>query len=228
MTPSLSRLKELRDRSLFSTSHLRDPNQVRLLQSSMDRCVLHKHCRVGGTQHPLGCCYPPHAEPMLRRCQLRCPHHLGPLRICGDSCFFDHLYRPYGCSRRRSINGVDFLVLRFCWWLPAICPLVSILATVVTLAFKLGATFLVRQGVLRLTLALGLALGLIELAVFRCVAGTSPHFGLSQKREMPGLRSSCRLKRFRDSHLRTLGFVVPTQSIGPKSSLHFENAKEVA
>ena len=70
---------------------------------------------------------------------------------------------------------MDFLVLRFCQTLPAVYPLVTLLAAAATLAFKLGRTVLVSRGDLRLTLTLGLALDLIELAVFRCVAGTSAH-----------------------------------------------------
>ena len=64
--------------------------------------------------------------------------------------------------RRRSINGVDFLVFRFCQTLPAVCPLVASLATVATLTFKLGGTALVSRA-LCLSLALALALTLIEL-----------------------------------------------------------------
>ena len=53
MTPSLSCLKESRDLSRLSTGHSRDPNHVHLEQNSMDRCVLRKRCRAGGTdQHP--------------------------------------------------------------------------------------------------------------------------------------------------------------------------------
>ena len=59
--------------------------------------------------------------------------------------------------------------------LPTVCTLVTFLATVATLSFKLGWSVLVRLGVLRFALALGLALGLIKLAVFHCVAGTSAH-----------------------------------------------------
>ena len=50
----------------------------------------------------------------------------------------------------------------------------AFLATVATLTFKVGWTILVGR-VLCLFLALALALTLIELAVFRCVAGTSAH-----------------------------------------------------
>ena len=89
-TPSLSCQKESRDHSRFSTAHSREPSHVHLQRSSMDKCALHKHCRVGGTQHPLPCCCPPHSEPMLRRCQLHRPHrtsrhkfllHRSPLHV---------------------------------------------------------------------------------------------------------------------------------------------------
>ena len=40
---------------------------------------------------------------------------------------------------------------------------------------------------------------------------------------MPGLRSLCRLRRFQDFHLRTLGFVVPTQSIDPRTCLRHDS-----
>ena len=56
----------------------------------------------------------------------------------------------------------------------------------------------------------------------------SAHFGLTRVRVMPGLQFSCHLRRFRDSHLPALGFVAPTQSIDPKSSLRFENPNQVA
>ena len=42
---------------------------------------------------------------------------------------------------------------------------------------------------------------------------------------MPGLQSSCHLRRFRDFHLRTLGFVVPTHSIGPKKFAAFRESQ---
>ena len=45
---------------------------------------------------------------------------------------------------------------------------------------------------------------------------------------MPGLRSSCRLRRSQDFHHRPLGFVVPTQSIGPITcSPHLESPNQV-
>ena len=67
-----------------------------------------------------------------------------------------------------SINGVDFLVFRFCQTPPAVCPL-AFLAAVATLTFELGGTVLVSL------LLWPLPPTLIELAVFRCVAGTSAH-----------------------------------------------------
>ena len=73
-----------------------------------------------------------------------------------------------------AVDGVDF-VLHLCQTLPAFWPLVTFLATVGTLAFKLGWSVLVRRGVLRFALALGLDLGLIKLPLLRCVAGTSAH-----------------------------------------------------
>ena len=61
--------------------------------------------------------------------------------IATCSCFIDHLcfsHCRHRCRRRRSINGVDLLVFRFCQTFPTVCPLVTFLATVATLAFKLG------------------------------------------------------------------------------------------
>ena len=97
---------------------------------------------------------------MLRRCQLHRPHHW-----TSRHKFLLHRSPPcqfllHRSSRQRPINGVDFLVLRFCQTLPAFCPLVTLLATVATLAFKLGWTVLVSQGALRLALALALGLAL--------------------------------------------------------------------
>ena len=63
---TLSCLKELRDRSRFSTAHSRDPNHVFLQQRSTDRCVLHNRCQEGGIQHPQVCRFPPHSEPTFQ------------------------------------------------------------------------------------------------------------------------------------------------------------------
>ena len=63
MTLPLSGLKELRDHSRFSSAHSRDPIKVPL------KCVFHKRCRAGRAQHQLACCFPPHSEPMLQKCQ---------------------------------------------------------------------------------------------------------------------------------------------------------------
>ena len=67
-----------------------------------------------------------------------------------------------------------FLVFRFCQTLLAVCPLVGFLATVATLVLELGGAVLVSR-TFCFPFGLALALALIELAVFRFVAGTSAH-----------------------------------------------------
>ena len=126
---------------------------------------------------------------MLRKCELRCHHHLTNaykfLLHRSLSCVFHSRSRR---SRRRSMNVAHF---RFCQTLPTVCPLVAFLATVATLALEHGGGVLV-SGTLCFPVGLALVLGLIELAVFRCVAGTFTHeaflsFCLCQRRQRPSV-----------------------------------------
>ena len=93
-----------------------------------------------------------------------------------SSCFV-YLPNVFHCrhrrTRRRSVNVADFIVFRFCQTFLAVCPLVAFLATMAKLTFKLGGTVPFNRGSLRLSFALAFALGLIELAIFRCVVETS-------------------------------------------------------
>ena len=58
-----------------------------------------------------------------------------------------------------AVDGVDFLVFRICQALPAVFPLVTFLATMAALAFKLGWSVLVSRGTLCLSLAFAAWLG---------------------------------------------------------------------
>ena len=133
-TPSLSCPNGSRDHSRFSTAYSRGPSRGHLRQSAMDRCVLRKRCRAGGTQRLPACCCPTHFEDP-------CLGSVCTAVVVGPARFID-LTRVFHCrhrrSRRGSINGVDFLVFRFCQSFPAIYPFVAFLVTMATLTLELG------------------------------------------------------------------------------------------
>ena len=232
--------------------------------SSLHRCAPHKRCQAGRTQHLPACCYPPHSEPMLRKCQYSCQHHRANTRTPHQPPLCLPLPPPSqstGLHQRRGLSCLSLL------------PDASGSLPTYGVSCHSGGTRPLERGgavlvsrALCFSLRLALAFALIELAVFRCVVGTStheaslsfassngvnvhrcractvgfrlnstaicrrsgqteetltcsgapldtsnllptsPHFGFTQECEMPGLRSSCRLKRFQDFHLRTLGF----------------------
>ena len=123
----------------------------------MDKCVLHSQAVSSGRNSA--------SAGMLLPSTLRTPFFrsvnsaviiIGPTPT--NSCFIDLFHCRHRRSRRRSINGADFLVFRFCQTLLEVCPLVTFLATMATLAIKLGWSVPLSRGTLCLYLALALAL----------------------------------------------------------------------
>ena len=115
------------------------------------------------------CCDPPHPEPMLQK-------SISAVIIIGQTLTnsihrFPSCLPPPAPSQSTALHQWRTFLSR-----PraSVHPLVAFLATVATLALELGGAVLV-SGTLCVSLALALALTLIELAVFRCVAGTSAH-----------------------------------------------------
>ena len=104
----------------------------------MDKFGLHKRCRAGRTQHLLAVVTLHTQNPCFRGVNSTVII-IGPTPA--NSCFIDLpcvFHWRHRRSRRRSSNGVDFLVFRFCQTFPAVCPLVTFLATMATLTFRLG------------------------------------------------------------------------------------------
>ena len=132
-------------------------------------------CVVGGTQHPLPCRFPPHSEPMLHSRRLCCSHHQ-------NSCHLSLLHRSHLFLPLPLLLPSTLRLQRRGPSCPLLLPDASDSLPTSDLScssgdtrLQIGWSVLVRLGVLRFALVLGLALGLVELAVYRCVAGMSAH-----------------------------------------------------
>ena len=95
---------------------------------------------------------------------------VGPALFIDLSCLYS-LPPPSQSTALHQRRGLSCLSL-LPESLPAVCPLVGLLAAVAALALELDGAFVVNRA-LCFSLGLGFALALVELAIFRRVAGTS-------------------------------------------------------